>query len=167
MKNLAIDNQIQILTNVKDFASKEFEEIYISQKDILQNPDFAFNVSKHTILLDKIYKNTLKLEDVINFNQGIITGDNKKYITSQNVENTKPVLTGADFQRYLINNHKIKYVLYDTSKLHRPRKVEIFEVPEKILLRQTGSYPICALDTNSFYTLDTVHNGLLIDDDFP
>ena len=34
------------------------------------------------------------------------------------------------------------------------------------MLRQTGSYPICTIDEDSFYTLDTVHNGQIIDERF-
>jgi len=33
-------------------------------------------------------------------------------------------------------------------------------------LRQTSSYPICTLDNNQYYTLDTVHNGILINEKF-
>lgn len=36
-------------------------------------------------------------------------------------------------------------------------------MPEKIILRQTGSYPICTIDTEQHYTLDTIHNGKIID----
>jgi hypothetical protein len=57
------------------------------------------------------------------------------------------------------------YLNYSNPKIHRPRKKEIFEV-EKLLLRQTGSYPIVTIDTDHYYTLDTVHNGILIDDKF-
>lgn len=56
--------------------------------------------------------------------------------------------------------------MYDTKLLHRPRKREIFEAKEKILLRQTGSYPICMYDNQQFFTLDTVHNGLLLDKNY-
>jgi hypothetical protein len=57
-------------------------------------------------------------------------------------------------------------IIYDVKLLHRPRKKEIFEVPERIILRQTSAYPICTIETNKYYTLDTVHNGLLIDKNF-
>ena len=43
---------------------------------------------------------------------------------------------------------------------------EIFETSEKILLRQTGTYPICMIDNEQYYTLDTVHNGLLINNKY-
>ena len=33
-------------------------------------------------------------------------------------------------------------------------------------MRQTGAYPICTIDTAQYYTLDTVHNGILINDKF-
>jgi hypothetical protein len=74
-------------------------------------------------------------------------------------------LTGSDFNRYTKpTSHS--YIIYDIDKLHRPRKKEIFEVSEKILLRQTGAYPICTIDLEMHYTLDTVHNGLIIDENY-
>ena len=58
------------------------------------------------------------------------------------------------------------YLDYTNDKLHRPRTSKIFEVPKKILLRQTGSYPIVTIDTNGYYTLDSVHNGVLINEKY-
>nr|WP_320949986.1 TaqI-like C-terminal specificity domain-containing protein [Fusobacterium sp.] len=65
-----------------------------------------------------------------------------------------------DFGRYRLFNPS-QYIIYDIEKLHRPRKREIFESEEKILLRQTGAFPICMLDNKQYFTLDTVHNGIL------
>lgn len=33
-------------------------------------------------------------------------------------------------------------------------------------MRQTGAFPICMLDTNQYFTLDTVHNGILKQENF-
>ena len=52
------------------------------------------------------------------------------------------------------------------NNLHRPRTPDVFELPEKILVRQTGNYPIAMIDNNSYYTLDTVHNGKIINSQF-
>ena len=38
------------------------------------------------------------------------------------------------------------------------KKKEVFECPEKILVRQVGKYPICAYDNEQFYTLNTIYN---------
>lgn len=164
-KHLNNKNKYLHIFNIKDFQNNQFQQSEVTQEDILQSEDVSFNVSINDKLIKRISKDCKPLSEIINFNQGIITGGNKKFITSEKNEFSVKVLTGSDFNRYLIKPSS-NFITYDTSKLHRPRKKQIFEVDEKIILRQTGAYPICSLDFESFYTLDTVHNGLLIDNEF-
>jgi len=164
-KSSVPDNKYNQIFNIRDFKTLQYDNSEIVQDNILNSDDLSFNVSLHEKLIKRISKKCVPLSKVIDFNQGIITGANKKFITTEKGKLTKKVITGRDFVRYYVfptNN----YVIYDTDELHRSRKKEIFEVDEKILLRQTSAYPICALDTKSYYTLDTVHNGLIIDDNF-
>lgn len=144
---------------------KQFQSKFIFQQQILSNSDLSFSNLGSKVNFDKLNFKTLKVSDIINFKQGIITGNNKKYITKEPTNITKRVLTGADFNKYTLNWHG-DYVIYNENELHRPRTPDIFEVSEKILLRQTGSYPICMIDKESYYTLDTVHNGRIINDSF-
>jgi restriction endonuclease S subunit len=50
--------------------------------------------------------------------------------------------------------------------LWNPRKKEVFECPEKILVRQVGKFPICAYDNEQFYTLNTIYNIIIKDKSF-
>ena len=158
-------NSFEYICEIKDFVSKQFNSIFISQNQIISNSDLSFSNFGNKINFEKLYFNTLKVSDIINFKQGIITGNNKKFITKEPSDITKKVLTGADFNKYQLYWHG-DYIIYNEKELHRPRTSDIFEQKEKILLRQTGSYPICMIDTESYYTLDTVHNGKIINDAF-
>ncbi len=164
-KKLNDNNKFTSIFNIKDFQTNQYQVADTFQNDILKSDDLSFNVSLNDKLIKRISKNCKSLKEIINFNQGIITGGNKKFITPVKSELTKKIITGSDFNRYSIVPSD-NYIIYDKEKLHRPRKKEIFEVQEKILLRQTGAYPICAIDTERYYTLDTVHNGLLIDSNY-
>lgn len=159
------NNKIKIISNIKNFQKNIFDISHIDQSSIKLNEDLSINFSAHLEFNEKIYNDSIKLKDIVDFDQGIITGNNKKFLTDSPGLKTKKVLMGKDFNRYSINYHNI-YIIYDINELHRPRTKKIFETKEKILLRQTGSYPICTLDTNQFYTLDTVHNGLIINSKF-
>ena len=159
------NNSFEYINEVKDFVLKQFQSKFIFQQQILSNSDLSFSNLGSKVNFDKLNLKTLKVSDIINFKQGIITGNNKKYITKEPTNITKRVLTGADFNKYTLNWHG-DYVIYNENELHRPRTPDIFEVSEKILLRQTGSYPICMIDKESYYTLDTVHNGRIINDNF-
>ncbi len=158
-------NKFLQIFNIKNFLTQHYSTAEIIQDDILKSDDLSFNISVNEKLITRISKNCTTVSKVINFNQGIITGGNSKYLTQEVGALTKKMITGSDFNRYT-KPESHSYIIYDTDKLHRPRKKEIFEVAEKILLRQTGAYPICTIDLERHYTLDTVHNGLIIDENY-
>ena len=137
----------------------------VSQKQILQNSDLSFSNIGLNFNFLKIYQGCLPIKEVVSFKQGIITGNNKLFISAEKNKLSKKVLTGSDFNKYCLT-WPGKYVTYDLTKLHRPRTKEIFETSPKLLLRQTGSYPICMIDYDSYYTLDTVHNGTMVNNNF-
>lgn len=153
------------ISSIKSFENQIYTTDNFSFSEIIKNEDLSMLITINDKLINKISKNTIQLKEVINFNQGIITGGNSTFLTVTNSDITEKIITGSDFNRYNINPSN-QLIIYDTNHLHRPRKREIFEVNEKILLRQTGSFPICTLDKEKYYTLDTVHNGLLINDNF-
>ncbi len=158
-------NKFQQIFNIKNFLTQHYSTAEIIQDDILKSDDLSFNISVNEKFITRVSKNCTTVSKVINFNQGIITGGNSKYLTQEIGALTKKMITGSDFNRYT-KPKSHSYIIYDTDKLHRPRKKEIFEVYEKILLRQTSAYPICTIDLESHYTLDTVHNGLIIDENY-
>ena len=162
--NKLANSNIQVITLVEDFPIEKYKTFTADQLSFLRNDDLSFDVNTNTLDLKKISDNTIKLSQIIDFSQGVITGDNKSFIKYENEIGTKPLITGSDFNRYNLQFHSM-YLLYNEN-LHRPRKKEIFEATEKILLRQTGSYPICTYDNEQYYTLDTVHNGKIINNDF-
>jgi hypothetical protein len=153
------------VSHIVSFENQQYQTDYFNVKEIEKRDDLSMLISENDGLIEKINQNTTKLKDILNFNQGIITGGNSKFLTAQKSDLTKKIITGSDFNRYSLN-YSNQLIIYDTALLHRPRKREIFEAKEKIVLRQTGAYPVCTIDTEQYYTLDTVHNGILIDNNF-
>ncbi len=154
--------ELTYIDNINDFVSMVYSVTKIKQDVFYQEEDLSFN--KPNLILRKINKTKEKLKNIINFKQGIITGNNKLFITRIANSNTKKVIKGEDFNRYTLSWNNT-YVTY-TDQLHRARTPDIFELKEKIIVRQTGNYPIAMVDENSFYTLDTVHNGKVINKQF-
>lgn len=152
------------ISDVVTFQDWRFVLKEYSIDNILISEDLSFVVNK-VINLDNIEKNTIKISDVINFKQWIITWWNKDFITQIESELTKPVLTWSDFNKYTLN-YSWDFIIYDKSRLHRARTVDIFEAKEKIILRQTWSYPIATIDFEQYYTLDTIHCWLMINGNF-
>ena len=158
---------IKYINNIKEFENQIYDINYFKNSQIKEKKDLSIQFSKNEKLISKILnkKNILQLKEIIDFKQGIITGGNKDFLTKEKLHNCEKVLTGMDFCRYRLFNPN-QYIIYDIEKLHRPRKREIFESKEKILLRQTGAFPICMLDDKQYFTLDTVHNGILKNNNF-
>lgn len=159
------DYYFEKIYNIKNFSNNIYNQRNFYINNIYYNDDLSLEISENIDLILKIRENSLKLKNVIEFKQGIITGDNKKFITYEEGENTKKIITGKDFNKYFLEYNN-EYVIYDLEKLHRARKKDIFELENKILLRQTGAFPICTLDNEQYYTLDTVHNGKVINNNF-
>lgn len=159
--------KITYISNVRIFENQLYDIDFFSNQKILEKEDLSMQFSKNDELISRILedKNILKLKEIVDFKQGIITGGNKKYLVLEKKDMCEKVLTGADFNRYRLSNSN-QYIIYDTKKLHRPRKRKLFEVKEKLLLRQTGAFPICMIDNDQYFTLDTVHNGILKQDNF-
>lgn len=87
------------------------------------------------------------------------------YVHSSNLgSNCKKVLNGKHINRYIIQDSGL-YIEYG-EWLWNPRRKEVFECPEKILLRQVGKFPICAYDDKQYYTLNTIYNINIIDKAF-
>ena len=166
-KEKRIEYDIKYINNIKAFETQVYDINFFKSSQITEKDDLSIQFSKNEKLLNKIldHKDNLKLKEIIDFKQGIITGGNKNFLVSEKLANCEKVLTGTDFNRYKLFDSN-QYIIYDIEKLHRPRKREIFESKEKILLRQTGAFPICMLDTNQYFTLDTVHNGILKQENF-
>lgn len=152
------DYTISNISEVVSFENSKFSVNNFSVGEIINQEDLSFQFSSNEKLIKKISDRTLTLKQVVDFKQGIITGGNSKYITDVPNELSVNFITGGDFNRFSIQRNN-NYLTYDTTKLHRPRTRNIFEVDEKIVLRQTGAFPICTIDTEKLFTLDTVHNG--------
>lgn len=159
------NSSFSYVSKILDLENEEYETKNVLLSSIMEKKDLSFVDTESNSISSKLSENTILLSEIINFKQGIITGGNKKFISKEKTKISRKVLTGSNFNKYSLVWDG-NYVLYDIEKLHRARTPEIFEQTEKIILRQTGSYPIATIDDEQYYTLDTVHNGILINKDF-
>ncbi|MEO6819665.1 MAG: TaqI-like C-terminal specificity domain-containing protein, partial [Ginsengibacter sp.] len=164
-KEINSNYKFKNISNIRSFETQSYSTETYNILDVIKNKDVSMQMSLNDKFIEKISVGTIPINEIINFSQGIITGSNKKFLTGTPSELTEKIVTGSDFNRYrLVNSNQ--FIIYDITKLHRPRKRQLFENNKKILLRQTGAYPICTIDTEKLYSLDTVHNGILINEKF-
>ena len=126
-------------------------------------------LDKSNRLVERI-KSTIKialLGDISNIVFGIQdrkSAQEPSYIHTENRSGYKKVLNGKHIGRYFIQDSGL-FIDYGPW-LWNPRKKEIFECAEKILIRQVGKYPICAYDNEQYYTLNTIYNVIVTDNLF-
>lgn len=112
-------------------------------------------------IYEKLRRNSVNLQDVLNIRQAIKSGDDKTYITSTRVSSTyKPILRGKDVKRFSIIEPGL-FIHYG-SFLACPRTPGIFEQP-KILIREAGATITAAIDYNNNYIMSSLYNCILID----
>jgi len=79
------------------------------------------------------------------------------YLHTTRINNRcKPALRGKDMGRWYHVKSRL-YVEYG-KWLWNPRDPKIFEAKEKVIVRQIGRIPMCALDVDQTYTLNTIYN---------
>lgn len=152
---------------IQDITSKRFDVKPIDQDEYLQSDAFKFYTEVETMyIVKKMLKNSRQLEEIVDFYQGIITGNNKKFLSHKKINNMyEPILRGRDINRYSLNFSNT-YVLFDKENLWSNTDERFFLADEKLINRQTGDALIAAYDDCKYYTLDSTHVQILKDEGF-
>jgi len=132
----------------------------VLKKDYLTDPDHNLTLNKGASnILQKIcnQSNIVELGSIIKIYQGIITGDNKKYLSNYaKTDKWKPILKGRDINRYSTSFNNT-YVYYSPKDLWSNTDEKMFNVPLKIISRQTSDRIIATLDKERYFSLDSTH----------
>ena len=150
-------------------SEKEFLEPKIEQ----QVSEIFVSNPNHIIIFNKTYQQVLKkinkvktipLGEIAIIYQGIITGDNKKYIKNKSSSSKwQKILKGKNIVRYGLKFDN-NYVFYSPKDLWSNTDINMYNVKEKIISRQTSDRIIASLDTEQYFTLDSTHTIHLITD---
>jgi hypothetical protein len=116
--------------------------------------------------IEKIKTIVTPLDNFVTFYQGIITGDNKKFLSAQKL-NPKyfEILQGKNIFRYLYE-FTGTYILFEPKLLWSNTNVDKFKVFEKLISRQTSDKLIAAYDSEGYFSLDSTHVMLLKDNSY-
>ncbi len=156
-------NKIKIFKLDKDQYILDKE---IPQALFLNSQGHIFSFSLNMVgqqIFEKLKKETTQLGDLAEFSLGIKTADNDRFVSPDKKDNfSKKVLKGRYIKRYNLEYHN-EWIWYKPEEMMKrkgagPRKRECFEVPKKIILQEiSGDQIIATLDTEQYYSLDTVN----------
>lgn len=156
--NKAKESEILSIADLEEFAIAKAQ--IVTKEDFMNDPDYNLIQSNggNTLLQSiKKQKGIVELGSIIKIYQGIITGDNKKYLSAKQVNSKwQPILKGRDINRYTISFNNT-YVYYSPKDLWSNTNEKMFKVKEKIISRQTSDRLVAALDTDGYFSLDSTH----------
>lgn len=140
--------------------SEKQSESNQSQKVFLNSYEYIFGIYSNKndrSLLSKIEKKSLNLEKFVNINNGIVTGNDSKFLSfKKENEKFKKAIRGKDIKRYS-NLYESEYVFYEKEKLMRARDENIFISKEKLLMQMINIEFIITYDSSQFYNLGTTY----------
>lgn len=139
----------KIITNNGTFVITENRSI-TPECFNLNITDYEYN------LLEKInnIKNHVYLKDNAIFAVGIITGDNKKYIVSEHLPNTEPIIKGTDIDKYIINEPN-NFIYFDKGSFQQTAPLEVYRSDEKLIYKYISDKPVFAYDNKRMLPLNS------------
>jgi len=158
-KNLSlIESSVCSIKNIDNFNIMNFEKVLKSE--FLNDLDYNLIQNKYANQILKKINNQdgiVELGKIIKIYQGIITGDNKKYLSQNQIDNKWfPIIKGRDINRYSLTYNN-NFVYYSPKDLWSNTDINMFKVKEKIISRQTSDKIISTIDTEGYFSLDSTH----------
>jgi hypothetical protein len=153
-----------VLTKAPTFPAPT-REFTIEQSEWFKNPKAAWlvrNSPDEVRLLSKLDQADAKLGNLCTINQGLRTGDNEKYLSNQAKSSTwKPAVGGKEIDRYGPLPHGL-FVYYKPSVLDAPRRREIFESTEKLVVQEIRNITlprriVATYDHHQFFCLQSTN----------
>ncbi len=107
-------------------------------------------------LIQKIsdVKNKATLKGNALFGLGIVTGDNKKYISQVKTPDNEPVLKGTDIEKYRCNAPD-NYISFDRESFQQVAPEHIYRAKEKLLYKFISSDLVFAYDDSGMLSLNS------------
>ena len=160
-----VDNNIGVL----DFKNYFFDNnTYNNINQTLLNnvKSSKFYLNNTTIeILNKSRYGSKNYGGIVKIYQGVITGDNNKFISSERIDNRyEQILRGKDINNYS-KSFSNNYLLFD-KKVLWSNTDEINFYQQKLISRQTSDTLIAVYDDENYLTLDSTHVHTLTDSNF-
>ncbi len=152
-------NRIKCYFNDKNYQRK--------QQDFCANPSLIYNfyASNHdAALITHLYKQPhITLKKRACWALGIVTGDNKRFITQQMQTGYVPLYKGTDIGKNCFQP-PTHFVPADFSHYQQTAPLELYHASEKIAYRFINQHLICAYDDQQRYFLNSA-NMLILNND--
>lgn len=138
-------------------VSTENDTFVISKPRTFSDGTLSFNVSdEENECLNAIsnIENVAYLKGNAKFALGIVTGNNKKYISTEKRDDNEVVLKGSDIQRYGMTSSG-NYIRFAPESFQQVAPVEMYRAKEKLLYRFICEVPVFTYDDQQTLSLNS------------
>ncbi len=129
----------------------------ISEPRTFSDGTLSFNVSdEENRCLNAInnIENVSYLKGNAKFALGIVTGNNKKYISTEKRDDNEIILKGSDIQRYGMTTSG-NYIRFVPESFQQVAPVEMYRAKEKLLYRFISEVPVFTYDDQQMLSLNS------------
>jgi adenine-specific DNA-methyltransferase len=170
-ESVSVDNLIFVFTNTIEKSETRIYEIRKSIQEIsssprlhdensIQPPEYVFNfdqTEENSLVLNKIESNSLPLKHFGRAYFGIQTFDRKTFVAETKQDNSwKPVIDGGNVFRYRLTSNT-DFVNFIPSSIKSGGNPDVYK-RNRIVVRQIGKYPEGAVCPPGLFTLNTIYN---------
>lgn len=116
---------------------------------------FLMNDREYTIMNKiKNLSNQTTLKNQADFALGIVTGNNKKYISDVKTDFNEIILRGSDISRYQIKRPE-NYITFSPEEFQQVASEKYYRAPEKLFYRFICNEPVFAYDDKQTLSLNS------------
>lgn len=141
-------------------AEKEGVQYKLAQTQLQDNTDFIFNacVDKKDInLFEKIYSvKHATLKDRADWAIGIVTGDNKKYITNTKTKTNEPILTGKNIKKFATSS-ATHFLEYKPKNFQQVAPEHKYRAKEKLVYKFISKELVFSYDDKQTLSLNSAN----------
>jgi len=141
-------------------AEKNDLDYEIKQSRLLENNDYILNVftnNNDINLFEKIYKiEHVTLKNNADWALGIVTGDNKRYLSNNKTETNEPIFTGKDIKKFTAIT-ATNYIDFNKDKFQQVAPEYKYRVKEKLLYKFISKELVFAYDNQQTLSLNSAN----------
>ncbi len=139
---------------------KENEMYTAKQSKWKNNIDYIFDIHANgvdTDLIDKIYDvRHTTLSGQADWALGIVTGNNKAYISDERQDGYEEIFKGKDVEKFVLSKPS-NYINFTPEKFQQVAPIEKYRTKEKLIYRFISKYLVFAYDDRQKLTLNSAN----------
>ncbi len=146
--------------NNKVKIQKENESYEVEQLRWLSNQNYIFDIHANGFdaeIIERVYKTkSTTLENKADWALGIVTGNNKKFISSEQKKGFEPIYKGKDVGKFVLDNPS-SFIHFMPEKFQQVAPTEKYRAKEKLVYRFISKYLVFAYDNKQQLTLNSAN----------